>query len=609
MTPPHDGPRPRSSGILAFLLAFSTASGGSTDTGDLAPWPRSRPQAIRVDRGRAAFDVPATAPGSRTLVIVSALARQGGPFPIRLSARPIDHPRPVARSSAEPRRPPKLDMMTPVTRPAPVAGLPPSRRTFHLPVRGNDLSRVSSYVPVEGRLTAVGRRIQVYVDARDLGAVSEATLRDLVATFDEAIDPVASRRFGPAADIDGDGRFTVLFSSWLNQIAGGKGSVDGFVRGADLDIGFGPPFGNRCDVMYLSTNLAAGSYLRTIVAHEYTHAVNFSRKALATHPATLEEEGWLDEGLAHLVEDELGFSKANIDYRVSAFLSKPERYRLVVDDYYAADLFRSHGNRGATYLFLRWCVDRHGPDLLDALIRSKDRGVANLEAATGSTFADLFRRWTVALAMTGIDPASQPDEAYQSIDPRGEFEDWVLAGPRMTSVVPGAGDDTWSAQPTTAHYAVIENPGRGAVAIEVVGPVDAELQVTAVRLPAGSGRPELTVHALPTDGGALRVRAELVERGGDCVRLGALAWEPLVPRDDPRARQAARGGFDRLGIASSFGTSALPAGGRLRSGAIRLPEARPGDPPLIFKAVGTDSRGRRVAAWSEISPMASSGGS
>ncbi len=196
--------------------------------------------------------------------------------------------------------------------------------------------------------------------------VAPATLRDLVATFDEHVFPDAAARFGPAVDVDRDGRFTVLFSSGLARLADGKVSVNGFVRGADLDLRLGAPFGNRCDMMYLSTGLEAGPHLRTVVAHEYTHAVSFSRKVLG-NPAGPEEDGWLDEALAHLVEDAQGFSRSNLDYRVSAFLSRPERYRLVVDDYYASDLFRSHGNRGATYLFLRWCVDRYGPGLVEAL--------------------------------------------------------------------------------------------------------------------------------------------------------------------------------------------------------------------------------------------------
>src|SRR5207244_1141125 len=91
----------------------------------------------------------------------------------------------------------------------------------------------------------------------------------------------------------------------------------------------------------------------------------------------------------------------NLDYRVSAFLSDPERYQLVVPDYYRAGLWRSHGNRGATYLFLRWCADRYGPGLPAQLTQSSLNGTANVEAATQERFDELFRQWSAALALGG----------------------------------------------------------------------------------------------------------------------------------------------------------------------------------------------------------------
>ena len=105
-------------------------------------------------------------------------------------------------------------------------------------------------------------------------------LEDLVTTFDDQIVPVAARSVGLAHDIDGDGRFTVLISSWLGRLGNGRHAVDGFVRVTDLDPLYSPPFGNRCDMMYLSTGLKPGPHLRTIMAHEYMHAVVFSQKSL-----------------------------------------------------------------------------------------------------------------------------------------------------------------------------------------------------------------------------------------------------------------------------------------------------------------------------------------
>src|SRR5262249_49964380 len=148
--------------------------------------------------------------------------------------------------------------------------------------------------------------------------------------------------------------------------------------------------------------LKPGPHLRAVITHEYTHALVFSEhvfgKYLAEFPPA-DEESWLNEALAHLAEDQLGYGWSNLDYRISAFLNSPEKYSLVVADYYGSGLWRIPGIRGATYLFLRWCVDACGVDILTRLIQSNLAGINNLEVATGESFPKLFREWTAALAL------------------------------------------------------------------------------------------------------------------------------------------------------------------------------------------------------------------
>ncbi len=125
-------------------------------------------------------------------------------------------------------------------------------------MRDGDVASASNYLAVPARLRAVGKHIQVYVDHQDQERVTDTLLKDLVATFDDRVYPTSAGTLGVAADVDGDGRFTVLLSSWLTRLAGGRHTVDGFVRGADFDPGLAPPFGNRCDMMYLSAALSRG---------------------------------------------------------------------------------------------------------------------------------------------------------------------------------------------------------------------------------------------------------------------------------------------------------------------------------------------------------------
>jgi hypothetical protein len=474
-------------------------------------------------------------------------------------------------------------------------------------VRPGSLDNPSNYAPIRSVLRAVGRRVQVYVAREDVDRIDNDLLRDLIVTFDDRIHPLAARCFGAARDVNADGRFTFLLSHRLDHLGGGRDAVDGFVRVADLDPSVPAPFGNHCDMMYLNAALRAGPHLRTVVAHEYMHAVVHSQKTWRhgqTAGNALEEEGWLDEAMAHLAEDLSGLARSNIDYRVSAFLSSPERYQLVVADYFAADLLRSHGHRGSTYLFLRWCVDRYGPGLLPALVRSDRRGMDNLEAATGAHFADLYRRWSLAVFRSGMDsmtaPAPAAEDGYRSVNLRATWGDWVLAGPRYSRVAPAGPADCWQAAGTSSHFAVVQGSATGAVEIEVVGPAEAEIQVTAVPLEADRPRLDLSLHSRRGPDGDLYISARVAEQHGTPVRLSALSWEPQTPGPNPHSPAFRTGRLDGPGLAAAFGNSVVPATDALDSRWIRLEGVSDQACPLVIKVLGTDPQGRRVSAWAEL---------
>ncbi len=573
-------------------------------------WTIGKPVAVAVHDGRATVRVPTSSANSEVLVVVSALARARGPFSIRLTARPTTSATVPELADDGPDRAPVRATPSPAEdREREPPRLPALERDFHMMVRDGDAANASNYTAVRGVLKGVGRRAQVYVASEDLDQVASSLVQDLIVTFDDRIYPLLSRRVGIARDVDGDGRFTILLSSWLDHLGGGKYPVDGFVRVADLDPAYRAPFGNQCDMMYLNPALKVGPHLRTVVAHEYMHAVVFSQKTLPglrEGRQGAEEEGWLDEALAHLAEDLNGFSTSNIDYRVSAFLTCPEAYQLVVSDYYAADLFRSHGSRGGTYLFLRWCADRFGADLLFTVVHSSLTGAANIEAATGSTFANLYRRWSLALFLSGLEPARGPEGAggddFRSVPMRAPYEEWELAGPRFARIKANGTVHAWSALGTTSHFAIVEGSSSGAVEIEVAGPAAGLLQVTAVPLGDDLPRIGLKVSKVQGPGGELRLRARAQERNGVPVRLSALSWEPLTPRTNPHSGGFRCGRLDMLGIAAAFGTSALPGGGELRSQLIAMPGVSSNNGPLVVKVIGTDEKGRRIAAWAEVDP-------
>lgn len=593
--------RPPALAVVILSVAAAIADDATVRDREPSGWGKiGEAVPIAVTSGNARFTAPTHAKNEKTLVIVSSLARGQKSHQVELTARAAGEWTPPKRATEGPRRTPEVARTRPIAVPPKPTRRPPADRTFHLMVRQGDPTSASNYLSVRGVLHAVGERVQVYVDARACESVSEDLLRDIITTFDTQIFPKAARLWGPARDVDGDGRFTVLLSDWLSRFGGGRLAVEGFVRGADLDVRMSAPFSNHCDMMYLSTSLRPGPHLRTILAHEYAHAATFSHKAgldgSSSAIAGSEEEGWLDEAIAHLVEDEHSFSRSNLDYRVSAFLSKPERYQLVVKDYYAADLFRSHGNRGSTYLFLRWCVDRYGPSLLTSLIRSPRRGVANLEAATGMPFPDLYRQWSTDLYLGSLDAKEDLRRVHEH-GADSTREGWLDAGPRPSFQAPDGSTERWSMAGTSTHYAIIDGCPEGAVSIDIKAPPDAELQVTAVRLPPDMPRLELSVRRAPITDDGCPVRLLVRESEGIPVQLTQLAWEPLVPRGDAADAADHHGSLNAAQLKSAFGTLSLGANSERTVEPILLKGVRLEDGPVVIKLLGTDAKGRRIVAW------------
>lgn len=434
----------RSLRIALLVVGVATRAPG----GDA--WRPGCPVPVPVTDGRAWITAPSDRP---LLVVASALSADAGPFAMSLSVAnvtsgAVDRPQrwrpPVPRVSGTPL--PKEIVGTTPLRESPA----PLHRRFSIHGGRGGPDDEHAYLPVHARLCRAGDGVAVYVDVRDLADVEAATIEQIAVTLHDAVIPLSSALWGRAPDVDGDGRITVLLTSWLE-----RGGMDGCVRGADFDPSVPAPFGNACDLITLNARLRPGPHLRTVLAHEYAHA------ATSGLPHG-DEESWLDEAMAHLVEDLAGFSRSNLDHRVASFLDQPERYPLVVRDDHAARASRNNGARGSRYLFLRWCADRCGAEaLLRSLARGDRTGVPNLEAATGCSFPDLFRGWSLDLYLRPPAGGLGPHAARVNHD--GEPHRWEAAG-------------------TSPHYVVVPPSPAGASRIEVVAPPEAELQVTVLPL-------------------------------------------------------------------------------------------------------------------------------
>lgn len=272
-------------------------------------------------------------------------------------------------------------------------------RHFSLFVTDGDLSDKKQYTRLKARLIRQSARVAIYLDEQQKPEELTAGLvSDLIAQLENQVLDKIDRECGPIRDVDGNGRFCILLTPWLSKLQGGKTKINGFVRPSDFRDNLAEPFSNHCDMLYLNSALKPGQQLLDLLSHEVTHAaVSSIRTAgVASLP---DEEDWLNEGIAHLMEP--GYT--NRDYRISEFFRSPESYPLVVSDYYRAQLWRNHGCRGAVNLFLNWCNQcQSNSRFARRFTHHRLTGTNKIEQLTSTPFPELFRLWSLDLARQSL---------------------------------------------------------------------------------------------------------------------------------------------------------------------------------------------------------------
>lgn len=363
----------------------------------------------------------------------------------------------------------------------------PAERRFFLHVTANPLEDERGYVPVTGTLASEGNMVRVYVDRQTVPAeIAPGLIDAIIRLLETEIIPQSRALIGEHADVDGDGKLAVLVTGWLGKLGGGKTSLNGFVRSNDFQGEVDVPFGNRADVLYLNADLQPGPALKTLLAHEYTHAVCFSRRLVREEGAVSlpVEEDWLNEAIAHVAEKMHGGDWSNLDRRIATFLASPQQSPLVVGDYYRAGLWRDPGCRGATYLFLEYCRSQFGDRLLSELVEGRATGRRNLERVTQASFADLFRHWAISLAdRNGV---SSPLYAWEG--------DCNFAGPARVAWSVGHEPCRLELRGTASAFIDLRSTLRkGVVRVSVEADPQARLQLSLLRRLAI--RPESTSRA------------------------------------------------------------------------------------------------------------------
>ncbi len=553
---------------------------------------------VAVESSTATFDLPFREQNEQYLLVVANPSVLPEPQTVTFSAEPIDDVRLTPLSPV-----PSLNRATAPSLPRSSVRSNPSpaiaQREFWIPVTGGSLENPATYRRIVGKLAAEGRGVRVYVDRDD--SVANYTIAQIVRRFPVTVRPKIEKYLGTARDIDGDGVLTVVLTGWLDRLEGGRAPLGGMVLPSDFRTDRPTPFSNRADVLYLNASVRPGRHLETLLAHELAHAVVASNRVAAGSyffPAT-EEQSWLNEGMAHVAENLQSDNWSNLDYRVARFLAAPHATPLVVANYHDVGLWRDSATRGATYLFVRWCVDHFGVGLLPRLVDSRLTGVANVEAATRSRFDRLYRHFAAGLFLdtAGVHVTVATNEkVLPPLDLGKPLGAAGLCGPCFDAWDVSRGWTTPGPMPlasVAARHIVLSASHSGARRISVRAASASPLQVTLVRMPPTMARLNLAVTRSPQ--GAWEIR--LAEQVGVDVQLSHVVWETDEPeRLPPGAPTAVCLTEQRL--SELFDDPLVPGSGTLVSRPIRftgMPRGR-----LVVRTMGTDSDGHRVAAWTRV---------
>ena len=224
------------------------------------------------------------------------------------------------------------------------------------------------YDIMNATLEAIGEHCYVYVEINYAMSAGEVT--SFMNEFDTIIYPDETSFFGDTdgtlGDIDGDQKITLFFFNIPSGVAGFFDSL----HEHPINYFSGPPpyefmaCSNEREMLFLRKDQG----FRTL-AHEFNHLIHYNTDQT--------EDRFLDEAFAEMGAWTTGYIAA--DNR-SGFVSYFENYSndsLLMWDYDSDD-HDSRVDYGGAYLFIFYCVEQFGIEILEPLIEIFPRNYSSL---------------------------------------------------------------------------------------------------------------------------------------------------------------------------------------------------------------------------------------
>jgi len=344
-----------------------------------------------------------------------------------------------------------------------------------LNVNGNDAC--SNAVYHSARVVAIGSHAIILSDTLNpKGGFSTADFQRYAARFDTLVYPLDVGNFGEPTDIDKNGHIAILFTRAVNELTAANSPqyVGGFAFTRDLFPTTATARAQACagsnegEYFYMLAPDPSGtinSNVRTtgfvdsvttsVLAHEFQHIINASRRLYVNNTAAFEEK-WLDEGLAHVAEELLFYRESGLVPRSNLDLTAI-RATSPIRLAYNADMAGNGGRyktyltapavnspyslndslptRGAAWSFLRYAVDRvNATDGFGAGTGQTVTGAGNSTLSPGATLGE----YSLTVVNTSLQGGSSTTYSLTSVPAPGPAAAVANAKIIQLSVAPAA---------------------------------------------------------------------------------------------------------------------------------------------------------------------------
>lgn len=257
-------------------------------------------------------------------------------------------------------------------------------------------------------LVKVSERAYFYVEQTFYSRLSPAgmsivssNIDRLAEEFDNRIYPIETNFWGSEYNpgVDGDPRIVIFLTPLVSTAGGYFDAKNENLRSSVADS-------NQRELIYLNSKVIEDiEILKTFLAHEFQHVINFYQKEVLHNKA---EDVWLNEIRSEYSISMLGyndvFNGSVLQRRLQSFLDNSRdsltEWKGVSADY------------GVVNIFGEYLVERYGPNILAESLKSGSTGIDSLDAHLqknyGLTFKEAFRNWTIAAIIN----STTQDSAY-----------------------------------------------------------------------------------------------------------------------------------------------------------------------------------------------------